>query len=280
MDEVIRGLVLCWLIILRNTQCLSPGQTKFSHQLKLYRQIHMQMILQERHHIGTQWYVKMDAHCYLILHSSLRRHVYKLHWSGGPLVHSLHYRLSHRQRKLCRWVRIWTLYYHGWSCAQCNNGLFPFSTIDDECEFVEALYEFINGSNIDLTVLKENVFKPLLLNDKTTIFLFEYDPDINFYNEISSIYVDNSNYYFEDQVSEKFSKTDITKTFSILHGNMISLPAHHTEWQAFLDSIEEHFTLIGLTETWLSENNAELYSFAGYNCVFNYRDNRLGCGVS
>ena len=76
-----------------------------------------------------------------------------------------------------------------------------FNSIDDEYEFVEALYEFINGSNIDLTVLKEKVFIPLLLNDKTTIPLFENDPGINFYNEISSIYVDNSNYYFEDQVS-------------------------------------------------------------------------------
>ena len=169
---------------------------------------------------------------------------------------------------------------HGWSCTQCNDELFPVNNIDDEYEFVEALYEFINGSNIDLTVLKEKVFNPLLLNDKTTNPLFQNDPDINFYNEISSIYVDNSNYYFEDQVSKKFSKTDITKTFSILHENIRCLPAHHTEWQAFLDSIEEHFTLIGLTETWLSENNAESYSFSGYNHVFNYRDNRLGGGVS
>ena len=69
---------------------------------------------------------------------------------------------------------------HGWSCTQCNDELFPFNNIDDEYEFVKALYEFINGSNIDLTVLKEKVFNPLLLNDKTTNPLFENDPDINF----------------------------------------------------------------------------------------------------
>ena len=124
---------------------------------------------------------------------------------------------------------------HGWPCTQCNNALFPFNSIDDEYEFVEALYEFINGSNIDHTVLKEKVFNPLLLNDKTTIPLFEI-----FYNEISSIYVDNSNYYFEDQVSKKFSKTDYKdilystwkyKKFARSSYWMANLSGQH--WRAF-----------------------------------------------
>ena len=39
----------------------------------------------------------------------------------------------------------------------------------------------------------------MVLNGKNFNPLFESDPDIQFYNEFSTMYIDNSIYYFEDR---------------------------------------------------------------------------------
>ena len=53
-----------------------------------------------------------------------------------------------------------------------------------------------------MDTISHTIFNPLMLNDKSNIPLFETDPDIQFYNELSIIYNENSNYYFEDQFNE------------------------------------------------------------------------------
>ena len=48
----------------------------------------------------------------------------------------------------------------------------------------------------------------------------------------------------------------------------------------YLDNLAVKFSIIGLSETWLTEYNYDLYNIDGYNSVHAYRSNRTGSGVS
>ena len=58
------------------------------------------------------------------------------------------------------------------------------------------------------------------------------------------------------------------------------MPKHYTDLNSYLKNICIEFTFIGLTETWLKKTNLDLYSFNGYNHVCNYRESKMGGGVS
>ena len=47
-----------------------------------------------------------------------------------------------------------------------------------------------------------------------------------------------------------------------------------------MDLLDHDFTLVGLTETWLSECDCDLYKLHGYSIVENHRESRVGGGVA
>ena len=49
--------------------------------------------------------------------------------------------------------------------------------------------------------------------------------------------------------------------------------------QAFLHNLNINFTILGITETWLTDNNYELYNLQNYNLVEKHRTTRSGGGV-
>ena len=120
----------------------------------------------------------------------------------------------------------------------------------------------------------------MVLNDKNFNPLFESDPDIQFYNEISTVYIDNSNHYFEDQLKQMLSESMTGNCLSIIHSNVRSLPAHQIEFESLLDYLCYSCSVIGLTETWLTTSNVSLYNFEGYRHIYIIRSGRAGGGVS
>ena len=52
-----------------------------------------------------------------------------------------------------------------------------------------------------------------------------------------------------------------------------------TNFESFLDLLDHDFTVIGLTETWLSECDCDLYKHS-YSIVTNHRESRVGGGVA
>ena len=161
----------------------------------------------------------------------------------------------------------------------CSGSAFPFNSLQDDDIFIESLYELNFGGSIDLNRIKDMVFNPFVLNENNNIPLFDTDPDINFYNEISNIGTKISEYLFEDQFQNSVKDISIQQ-FSIIHHNIRSLPAHRLELEAFLESLSFEFTCVGLTETWLCDATCNLHSVCGYNHVYNYRKARKGGGVS
>ena len=62
--------------------------------------------------------------------------------------------------------------------------------------------------------------------------------------------------------------------------NIRSLPKHIDSLECYLNNLEHTFTVIGLSETWISEENASFYKLSGYKNELVYRTSRSGGGVS
>ena len=77
-----------------------------------------------------------------------------------------------------------------------------------------------------MDTISHMIFNPLTLNYKSNIPLCETDTGIQFYNELSIIYNENSIYYFEDQFNELLYKAEYSQNLSFLHANIRSLKAN------------------------------------------------------
>ena len=66
-----------------------------------------------------------------------------------------------------------------------------------------------------MDTISHMIFNQLTLIDKSNIPLFDTDPDIQFYNVLSIIYNENSNYHFEDQFNELIYNTECSQNLSI-----------------------------------------------------------------
>ena len=69
-------------------------------------------------------------------------------------------------------------------------------------------------------------------------------------------------------------------TFSLIHSNIRSASKNADDLSNFLTTLDHKFDIIGLSETWLNENNDIVPGFSNYTQVHNYRTNRTGGGVS
>ena len=52
------------------------------------------------------------------------------------------------------------------------------------------------------------------------------------------------------------------------------------KFEAFLEVLNHDFTIIGLTETWLHDQDCNLYVPEGYHIAKNHRESRNGRGVA
>lgn len=122
------------------------------------------------------------------------------------------------------------------------------------------------------------VFNSFEINDDSNLTpLCEVDPDLNFFNSLSQF--NNCNYYLEDTFNDKF-KTVNSDELSFIHFNIRSGVRNLDRFTRYLDSLTMNFSCIGLSETWLSEKNFDLYNIQGYTSIHAYRSKRNGGGVS
>ena len=66
----------------------------------------------------------------------------------------------------------------------------------------------------------------------------------------------------------------------MLHLKVRSIPANLSAFQSYLNTLEHHFSIIGLTETRLKPLNVSVSCIEGYNHVGITRENTNGGGVS
>ena len=67
---------------------------------------------------------------------------------------------------------------------------------------------------------------------------------------------------------------------SLCHLNIRSAKQNLDKFEAYLDTIDKPFNILGLTETWLKDCNSELYGIAGFQMIEKHRTDKNGGGVA
>ena len=173
-----------------------------------------------------------------------------------------------------------------WYCRLCNESIFAFNHIENDSEFVWTLRQFMNTS-LYLDALDRHqdseIFDPFELNDDDNDNIIEYqgelDPDKNYFNQLAHHFSKSSNYHIEDSFNKYIIRNNVNMDdFSLLHNNIRSIPANISILLSYMRNLDHEFSVIGLSETWLSPSNSDAYGIGGYNHVVVTRQAKKGVG--
>jgi hypothetical protein len=170
-----------------------------------------------------------------------------------------------------------------WLCPTCINDIFPFNHLTENSDFYEAISELNTSQRIPFRQLEHQIFNVFELNDDESLVpIYDADPDLQYFNELSHLNsLNKCDYYLEDSFIKKCCIDDTDNdSLSIIHFNARSLPKNMNQWSVYLNSLKFKFNIIGVSETWLNNDNAHLYTFDGYIHYNLTRENRRGGGVS
>ena len=171
---------------------------------------------------------------------------------------------------------------NSWSCPQCNTSLFPFNCIEHENEFLNIITNSGGNHSFTLEELDEKIFCPFNFTEQDTSSpLSDNDPDLNYYNQFSSGSLSNSSYFSENTFTKNVENDpSLRDKFSLFHLNIRSAPKNLHELTNFFSVIDFKFSAVGLTETWFSDTNCDLYTIDDYQHIYYNRKDRCGGGVS
>lgn len=169
--------------------------------------------------------------------------------------------------------------WSSWFCEVCSS-MFPFNTVDDN----QMLKFSKNNANYEIVCNDTMVFNPFDLNrydHLEDVHNLEFDPDMNFFSDNDN--PQHCKYYNEEQFNSLIdSQSKDCTLFSVFHLNIRSLPKNYDQLVNLLSTLNHTFSVIGLSESWLTENSKEsgLYELPSYNSVHSIRQYRTGGGVS
>ena len=96
------------------------------------------------------------------------------------------------------------------------------------------------------------------------------DPDTHFYQNVNM----TCEYYSEEELNTK------KKGFSLIHFNSRSLYSNFAKIKDYLKQFQEKFTVVAISETWLSNDKELDDGLEGYEMFWQNRVNRRGGGVA
>ena len=152
--------------------------------------------------------------------------------------------------------------------------ILPFNHLDAN-SFNIALYEMSHGTlNYDSDRIESLLYNPI---EQPGLF----DPLSNYLNPDSNFLtcLPTSRYMAEEDINEQVSSFNEKSMFSILHLNARSLPKNLDQLNLMLKNIQRPFSVLGVSETWVTDSTSELVSITGYNFVSNHRKSKTGGGV-
>jgi hypothetical protein len=126
------------------------------------------------------------------------------------------------------------------------------------------------------------IYNPFEWNDENESSAAAMDPDLHYFSDPKFSNLNNCEYYTEDSLNSLLQNADnlLTSSISMYHHNIRSLPKHFTEMKFLLDQLNIKPLFIGISETWLNENNKDLFCLEGYqNPYQSYRSKQKGGGV-
>ena len=151
---------------------------------------------------------------------------------------------------------------------------FPFNHLDDS-SFNLALYEISHGPlNFNSNRLETLLFNPIEQPELSNSLSSYLNPDSNFIAGVPS-----SSYLAEDDINSRVAPLSNKINFSIMHLNARSLLKNLDQLNLMLGSLKKSFSVIGISETWLTDCTAELVNITGYSFISNHRKSKTGGGV-
>ena len=180
---------------------------------------------------------------------------------------------------------------NNWLCTLCAQNELPFNHYDENNDFLRAVLEMQSPSasisslysNLMLSDANNIEFNPFDLNDDVmNTESYDIDPDLQYFNDSTYLHnVNNCNYFLEETFNKKSQDLSIDENcFSFMQINIRSIPKNLNKLVNLLQMINIHFSVIGISETWLKDHNATCYTVPGYKHYYNHRRHKTGGGVS
>ena len=161
-----------------------------------------------------------------------------------------------------------------WYCRICNEKIFPINNIDDDHEFHLAITETemkLFDANQQNKFSESKIFDPFEINendDSIIEYQGELAPDKHYFNQLAHYLSRSSNYYSEEILNKLISLKGInSEGVSVLHANIRSVPGNLSIFLSYMSNINLCFSVIGISETWLSPFPFDTYGVNGYRHV-------------
>ena len=131
-----------------------------------------------------------------------------------------------------------------------------------------------------LRYLSDKMFLPFELNDSDHQYGNDnIDPDLNYFRSFNQ-YISCCNYFVESSLNSEIDKClNMKQRFSMCHLNIRSLRKNVGSFEILLDGLQHKVSLLGVTETWLKDDDCNLYDIEGYNKLNKHRQNRSDGGI-
>ena len=127
---------------------------------------------------------------------------------------------------------------------------------------------------------KDVLFHPFDLDDNLNSPLQAIDPDVQYFSNNCNIALQSCNYYHEDSFNKTVNELKINnECLSFIHENIRSTKKNLSSFENYLNTLNHSFSIVGLTETWLTKDNFHCYGLSGYNSEQNVREGKNGGGV-
>lgn len=129
--------------------------------------------------------------------------------------------------------------------------------------------------------MKNIILNPFPLNGSGKQYLTTSptnDPDENYFNQFTQ-YLNDCDYHDETSFHRLIDSSQKIN-LSIAHFNIRSIINKHDDFSSYLGSLKHEFSIIGLTETWLTKDNLYDFPMPHYRFVGQVRNTKHGGGIA
>ena len=155
-----------------------------------------------------------------------------------------------------------------------NSDSDSFTSFDTD-EFVE------DSEELSIDELNARFVSPPVVDchDYSHYMFSDVDPDHQYYDHVQPMR--DCQYYNPVSLNRRYRELAMPReSFSIFHHNVRSASKNLSNLLSYLEDLSFSFSIIGLTETWLSDSNVDITNIDGYTHVCKYRSTKVGGGVS
>ena len=157
-----------------------------------------------------------------------------------------------------------------------DNNNFPFHSLADNISEFDIENFTQNLSQSDMDRLNQLKFNPFQQNHNTGIVQPDNNTELDTFCNTSEITCD---YLLPDDFKMRSQNFNMQTKFSLIHLNIRSLANKFDSFKNLINTLDTNFQIIGLTDTWLNNNNNDCFTLNEYEFLGSNRTQKRGGGV-